>query len=60
MSLFQNLKFALKSNILKVESHIVVVVQLLSCVRLCDLMGYSIPGSPVLHYLPELAQINVH
>ena len=32
------------------------VVQLLSCVWLCDPMDYSMPGSPVLHYLPEFAQ----
>jgi len=27
---------------------------------LCDPMDYSIPGSSVLHYLPEFVQINVH
>ena len=37
-----------------------VVVQLLSCVQLCDPMDCSIPGSPVLHYLPEFAQTHVH
>ena len=30
--------------------------QLLSRVRLCDSMGCSTPGSPVLHYLLEFAQ----
>ena len=36
------------------------VVQLLSCVRLCDPMDCSTPGIPVLHHLPELAQTHVH
>ena len=31
-----------------------------SCLILCDPMNCSIPGSPVLHYLPEFAQIHVH
>ena len=31
-----------------------------SCPTLCHLMAYSTPGSPVLHYLPEFAQIYVH
>ena len=35
-------------------------VQLLSCFWLCDPMDRSIPGSSVLHYLPEFAQIHVH
>ena len=26
----------------------------------CDLMDCSMPGSPVLHYHPEFAQIYVH
>ena len=34
-----------------------VVVQLLSCVRLCDPMDCSTPGFPVLHHLPEFAQL---
>ena len=36
------------------------VVQLLSCVWLCDLMDSSTPGFPSLHYLPEFAQTHVH
>ena len=36
-----------------------VVVQWLSCVRLCDLMDYSMPGFPVLPYLLDLAQTHV-
>ena len=31
-----------------------------SCPTLCDLMDSSTPGFPVLHYLPEFAQIHVH
>ena len=31
-----------------------------SCLTLCNLMDCSTPGSPVLHHLPELAQIHVH
>ena len=38
----------------------VVPVQSLSCVRLCDPMDRSMPGFPVLHYLPELAHSHVH
>ena len=40
-----------------------VVVQSLSRVRLCDPMDCSMPGFPVLHYLPdseEFAQTHVH
>ena len=31
-----------------------------SCPTLCDPMGYSTPGFPVLHCLPEFAQVCVH
>ena len=31
-----------------------------SCLPLCDPMDYSMPGFPVLHYLPEFAQTRVH
>ena len=31
-----------------------------SCLTLCHLMDCSIPGFPVLHHLPELAQTHVH
>ena len=31
-----------------------------SCPTLCDPMGYSIPGFPVYHQLPELIQTHVH
>ena len=35
------------------------IVQLLSCVQLCDPMDCSTPCSSVLHYLPEFAQTHV-
>ena len=38
---------------------IVVVVQSLSRVRLCDPMDCSAPGFPIHHQLLELAQIHV-
>ena len=38
----------------------VLIVQSLGCVRLCDPMGCSTPGFPVLHRLPEFAQTHVH
>ena len=31
-----------------------------SCLILCDPMGCSTPGFPVLHYLPEFAQTHVY
>ena len=31
-----------------------------SCLTLCNPMDYSMPGFPVLHYLPEFAQTHVH
>ena len=34
------------------------VVQSLSCVGLWDSMEYSTPGSSVLHYLPEFAEVH--
>ena len=37
----------------------VVVVQLLSSVWLCDPMNCSMPGFPVVHYLPRFAQTHV-
>ena len=37
-----------------------VVIPSLSCVQLCNPMDCSMPASPVLHCLPELAQIHVH
>ena len=37
----------------------IAVVQSFSCVWVCDPMDCSMPGFPVLHHLPELAQIHV-
>ena len=37
-----------------------IIVQLLSCVWLCDPMDCSMPGFPVLHYHLEFAQACVH
>ena len=31
-----------------------------SCLTFCDPKDYSMPGFPVLHYLPEFAQTHVH
>ena len=31
-----------------------------SCPTLCSPMDWSMPGSPVLHYLPKFAQMHVH
>ena len=31
-----------------------------SCLTPCDLMGCSMPGFPVVHYLPELVQTHIH
>ena len=36
------------------------VVQSLSPIRLCNPGTVALPGSSVLHYLPEVAQIHVH
>ena len=33
---------------------------MLSCVWLCNPMDCSLPGFPVLHHLPEVAQTHVH
>ena len=39
---------------------LLVVVQSLSFVQLCNPMNYSTPGFPVLHYLLEFSQTHVH
>ena len=31
-----------------------------SCLTFCDPMDCSTPGLPVLHYVPEIAQVHVH
>ena len=40
--------------------YVFVVVQLLSCLTLCDPVDCSTPDFPVLHYLPEFAETHVH
>ena len=41
-------------------NHWLVVIQLLqSCLTLCSPMGCSMPGFPVLHYLPQFADTQV-
>ena len=30
------------------------------CLTLCNLMNCSMPGFPIIHYLPEFAQTHVH
>ena len=50
----------LESTAYPLGFHVVVVVQLLCHVRLCNPMNYSTPGFPVLHYLLEFAQTHVH
>ena len=37
-----------------------VVLQSLSCVRVCDPMDCNMPGFPFLYYLPQFAQTLVH
>ena len=36
-----------------------IVVQSLSCIWLCNLMDYSMPGTSVFHSLPEFVQIHI-
>ena len=46
--------------LLDIYSVLFSLVQLLSCVRLCDPMNCSMPGLPVHHQLLEFTQIQVH
>ena len=39
---------------------VIVVVHSLSCLTICNPRDCSMPGFPVLHYLPELAQTHFH
>ena len=50
--------FSMSSNVLKRIFFWVVVVHL--CPTLCDPTDCSMPGFPLLHHLPELAQTHVH
>ena len=56
------LRFGLKSDATKILVVLVQFssVQLLSCAWLCKPMNCSMPGFPVHHQLPELAQTHVH
>ena len=44
--------------LLRYQIHSCLVAK--SCLTLCNPMDCSTPGFPVLHYLPEFAQIHVH
>ena len=41
-------------------SQLFIVVQCSSCLTLYDPMNCSMPGFPILHYLPEFVQMQVH
>ena len=43
----------------RLNNSVVVAVQWLSCIWLCDPTDCSTPGFPVLHYLTEFAQTHV-
>ena len=43
-----------------ISVEVVVVVQSLNCVSLCDPMDCSTPRTSVLHHLPEFVQIHVN
>ena len=71
--LFRNCLYVIKlerkykqkfKNWLPLEGKVSVVCYCCSvtklCLSLCDPMDCSTPGSPVLHHLPEFAQIHVH
>ena len=52
-------KNSLLPKILELKSTIYCCSAAKSCPPLCNPMNYSRPGFPVLHYLPEFAQIHV-
>ena len=54
------LNLQLSDLFMGVSNSVIVAVQLLSRVRLCDPMDCSTPGLPVHHQLPEFAQTHVH
>ena len=53
--IYLSLKFSVGSVYVQFSS-----VQSLSCVRLCDPMNRSTPGSPIHHQLPGFTQTHVH
>ena len=55
-----NTPFKLSLNPLNFQPFCVVCSVAQSCPTLCDPMGCSTPGFPVLHHLLELAQTHVH
>ena len=52
-------KNSLLPKILELKSTICCCSVAKSCLTLCNSMDYSRPGFPVLHHLPEFAQIHV-
>ena len=53
-------RFVAVQSVMPSNCLILSSVQSLSLVPLCNLMDCSMPGFPVHHQLPELAQTNVH
>ena len=60
MKVFLSLARKVLRELSKSSLGLVIIVLSLSCVRLCNPTDCSTPGSPVLHYLSEFAQIHVH
>ena len=50
----------MKSSLLNPAAAAAAAKSLQSCLTLCNPMDSSMPGFPVLHCLPELAQTHVH
>ena len=47
-------------RVVKVVTHLGSLVQLPSCVRLCDPLDGSTPDLSVPHHLPKFAQVHVY
>ena len=47
-------------NLDLINTRVYFCCSVVSCVQLCDLVEYTMPGSSVLHYILEFAQIHVH
>ena len=54
------MKVKKKYRILYFRGKVIVVVQSLIRVQLCNPMDCSTPGFPVFYHLPEFAQTHVH
>ena len=52
------LQICLRLYIMCLSDTFFIVAQL--CLTVCNLMDSSMPGLPVLHHLPEFAQVHVH